>query len=82
MTSVYCGQTVGRIKLQLGKQVGLGAGHIVLDGAPAPPPQRGRSPQFSAHMLWPNGWMEQDAKNQDNPIKTVGRDSFLSPQNP
>ena len=21
-------------------------------------------------------------KNQDNPIKTVGRDSFLSPQNP
>ena len=29
---VYCGQTVGRIKMELGKQVGLGPGHIVLDG--------------------------------------------------
>ena len=30
-------------------QVGLGPGHIVLDGDPAPPPQRG-TPQFSAHI--------------------------------
>jgi len=31
-TLVYCGQTVGRIKMKLGMQVGLGPGHIALDG--------------------------------------------------
>ena len=46
---VYCGQTVGRIKIKLGMQVGLGPGHIVLDGKPTPHP-KGRSPQFSAHI--------------------------------
>jgi len=24
-------------------------------------PQKGHSPQFSAHVFWPNGWMDQDA---------------------
>jgi len=49
-TLVYCGQTVRRIKMKLGTQVGLGPGHIVLDGVPAPPPQKGgRAPKFSAH---------------------------------
>jgi len=43
---VYCGQTVGWIKMKLGKHVGLGPGHIVLDGHPAPLPKRGRSPNF------------------------------------
>ena len=111
---VYCGQTVGWIKMKLDVQVGLGAGHIVLDGDPAPLPKRGRSPQkFSAHvycgqtagwvkmvlgtdvgfspgdfvlegvpvplpkrgrtpspifgpfLLWPNGWMHQDATWHD-----------------
>ena len=33
-----------------GLQVGLGPGHIVLDGDPAPPPPKGHSPQFSAHI--------------------------------
>jgi len=33
---VYCGQTVGWIKMKLGVEVGLGPGHIVLDGDPAP----------------------------------------------
>jgi len=33
---MYCGQRVGRIKMKLGMQVGLGPGHIVLDGDPAP----------------------------------------------
>jgi len=32
---VYCGQMVGWIKMKLGKQVGLGPGHIMLDGDPA-----------------------------------------------
>ena len=41
VTLVYCGQTVGRIKMKLDLQVGLGSGHIVLDGDPAPLPQMG-----------------------------------------
>jgi len=48
---VHFAQTVGRIKMKLGMQVGLGSGHIVLDGDPAAPPQRGTAPpQFSAHI--------------------------------
>ena len=46
----HCGQTAGQIKTKLGKQVGLGPGHIVLDVEPAPPPTKGHSPQFSAHI--------------------------------
>ena len=42
---VHCGQTVGRIKTKLSVQVGLGPGHIVLDGDPAPPPPKGHSLQ-------------------------------------
>ena len=34
----HCSQTVGRIKMKLGMQVGLGPGHIVLGGDPAPLP--------------------------------------------
>jgi len=36
VTMVYCGQTVGWIRMPLGMEVGLGLGHIVLDGDPAP----------------------------------------------
>jgi len=37
--------------MKLGTEVGLGPGHIVLDGDPAPPPQRAQlSFQFSAHV--------------------------------
>jgi len=49
VTFVHCGQTVGRIKMKLGMQVGLNRGHIVLDGNPASPPLKGH-PQFSAHI--------------------------------
>ena len=39
------------IKMKLGMEVGLGPGHSVLDGDPAPPPKKkGHSPQFSAHV--------------------------------
>ena len=38
VTLVYCGQTAGWIKMKLGMQIGLGPGHIVLDGDQAPPP--------------------------------------------
>ena len=47
---VYCDQTVSLIKMKLGKEVGLGPGHIVLDGDPVPHPQNGQSPQLSAHV--------------------------------
>ena len=40
VTLVYCGQTVGRIKMKLGMQVGHGPGQIVLDRDPGAPPQR------------------------------------------
>ena len=52
VTLVYCGQTVGRIKMKLGMQVGLGPGHIVVDGNPAsPPPNGGGTPKFLAHIF-------------------------------
>ena len=41
---VYCGQTAGWTKIALGMEVGLGTGHIVLDGNPAPLPKRWQSP--------------------------------------
>jgi len=47
---VYCGQTAGWIKTPLGMEVGLGAGHIVLDGDPAPPKKRSTATDFSTHV--------------------------------
>ena len=48
---VCCGQTAGWIKVALRVEVGVGPGHIVLDGDPAPLPKKGcRAPQFSAHL--------------------------------
>jgi len=44
VTWVYGGQTVGWINMKLGIQVDLGPGHFVLDGDPAPLPQRGAEP--------------------------------------
>jgi len=41
---VYCGQTVGWIKMKLGVVVGFGPGHIVLDGDPDP--HMGTAPQL------------------------------------
>jgi len=38
VTLVYCGQTVGWIKMKLGMELGLGPGYNVLDGDPAPSP--------------------------------------------
>ena len=46
VTFVHCGQTVGRIKMKLSMHVGLGLGHIVLGGDPAPLPQKGTAPNF------------------------------------
>jgi len=51
---------VGWIKMKLGIQVGIGPGHIVLGGDPAPPPPKGHSPQFSAHIYCGQtaGWIK------------------------
>ena len=37
VTLVYCGQTVGWIKMPLGMEVGIDPSDTVLDGDPAPP---------------------------------------------
>jgi len=49
-----------QLQMPLGVVVGLGPGHIVLDGDPAPPPQKGYSPQFSAHVYCGQtaGWIK------------------------
>jgi len=52
------------IKMSLGMEPGLGQGDFMLDGDPAYPPQKGSgatSPIFGPFLLWPNGWMHQDA---------------------
>jgi len=57
VTLVYCGQTIGWIKMPLGME-GLGPEDTVLDRHPAPPQaERGTAvpPLFGACLLWPNG---------------------------
>ena len=61
MTLGYCGQTDAWMKMKLVTQVGLGSGHIVLDGDPAPLPQRGTAPlPISAHICCGQiaGWIK------------------------
>jgi len=57
--------------MPLGTEIGLGPGHIVLDGDQGLPTERGTAfPTLAVHgrvrrkrpcLLWPNGWMDQDA---------------------
>jgi len=61
VTLVHCGHTVGRIKMKLGMQVGLGPGHIQLAGNPSPLPKGVQPPIFDLYQLRPNGCMDQDA---------------------
>jgi len=58
-----CGQTAGWIKMPLGTQVNVGPGDVVLDGIAAPPPLKdiATAPVFDSCLLWPNGWMDEDA---------------------
>jgi len=75
VTLMYCGQTVGRIKMKLDMQVGLGPGHTVLDGDSAPHGKGQSSPPRSKFtgarfaclriirgpcLMWTNDWMDQD----------------------
>ena len=55
---VYCGQTAAWIKMPLGTEVDLGLRDIVL-----PTEKRAHPPHpiFGPCLLWPNGWMDEDA---------------------
>jgi len=46
--------------MKLGVRVGLGPGHIVLDGDPATPPPKRHSPKYSAHVCCGQtaGWIK------------------------
>jgi len=68
LAHVYCGQTAGSIKMALGMEMGLGPGHIVLDGT--------EPSIFGQSLLWPNGWMHQDATwygGRPQPMRLCGR---------
>ena len=53
--------TAGWIKIALGMEMGLGPGHIVLDGDPVSPPKKGTQlPPISAHVYCRQmaGWIK------------------------
>jgi len=51
------------IKMPLGTQVGLGLRDTVFDVDPATPRKRAHPPHpiFGPCLLWPNGWINEDA---------------------
>jgi len=53
------GQTAGCIKMPRGMEVGLSPGDFVFDGGPSYPHRP--HPIFGPCLLWPNGWMDEDA---------------------
>jgi len=59
---VCCGQRAGWIKMPLGTEVDIGPGDSVLDEDRGLQRLKGGTAalHFSAHILWPNGWMDQD----------------------
>jgi len=65
---IYCGQTPGWIKMALSTEVGLGPGHIVLDGDPVLSPKRGQSLQFLAHVYCGQtaGWIKMPLGTEVN----------------
>jgi len=58
-----CGPRLLWIKLPLCTEVDLGLRDIVFDVDPATPGKRHTRPHpiFGLCLLWPNGWMDQDA---------------------
>jgi len=60
---VYCGQTAAWIKMPLGMEVDLGLRDIVFDVDPATRQKMAHPPHpiFRPCLLWPNGWMDEDA---------------------
>ena len=60
---VYSGQTAAWIKIVVGMKEGLSPGDFMLDVDTTPSQKGGRAPSsiFGPFLLWPNGWMHQDA---------------------
>ena len=75
MTFVHCGQTVGRIKIKLGMQVGLSPGHTLLDGDQLPSAKGAQAPQFSAHICC--GQMAAWVKMSLGMELSLGPDDFV-----
>jgi len=62
--NVRCGQTTGWTKMALGMEVGLGPGRLCVRWGPSYPQNRVHThhhPVFCPYLLWPNGWMDEDA---------------------
>jgi len=76
VTLVYCGQTVGRIKMKLGRQVGLCPGHIVLDGNRAPPPKKGAQPPIFRETA---GWIKMPPDTKIYAVHGHSRSLILLP---
>jgi len=51
----------GWTTIPLGMVVGIGPGDFVFDWDAAPQKKAQPHPVFGPHLLWPNGWMDQDA---------------------
>ena len=48
--------------MALGTEVNVGPGKVVLDGIAALHRKMGTGPRFfGSCLLWPNGWMDEDA---------------------
>ena len=54
-------ETTAWNKMPLGTEVGLGLRDIVFDVDPAIPRKRHTHPIFGPCLLWPNGWMDEEA---------------------
>ena len=80
VTLVYCRQTVERMKMKLGTEVGLGPDHIVLDGDPTSP--KGAQPlsQYSAHICC--GQTAESIKMQLGMAVGLGPGDFVLDEDP
>ena len=63
--------------MPLGMEIGLGPGHTVLHGEQAPPKKGTAVPIFVPCLLWPNGWMDQDAMPLDRGVDVGPGDIVL-----
>jgi len=76
----YCGQTAGCMKMPLGMAVGLRPGDFVLDGDPAVYPKGAEPYQiFEPRLLWPNGYMDQDATWYGGRLRPTGHCARCGP---
>jgi len=60
LARVYCGQVAGWIKMPLGTEVNVGSADVVRWGLSSPV-KGAQPPDFGSCLLWPNGWMDEDA---------------------